>query len=232
MARASDGARRAGDAARVRRVAVVGGSPEVSSAPTIRRAAAGCDAVVAVDRGLDALRAAGVEPDLFCGDADSVSAEGAALVRAAEAGGAPFSVERYNPHKDFTDLSLVLRAVRERWGAPALRCTCLSGGNPDHLLGALGCLAGWEGGVELVEDGFDGRILRAGDAWRVEGACGRRFSFVPLSAEASVSEEGFRWELDRKHVTLLTDLGISNVVDTDPSTITCHDGVLAVWLFR
>lgn len=216
------------------RIGVVGGSPAVSSAKTVRRAVTGCDAVIAVDRGLDAARAAGCVVDLFCGDADSVSPEGAALVRAAEAGGAdaPFAVERYNPHKDFTDLSLVLRAVRERWDERAtLVCTCLGGGNPDHLLGVLGCLARWQGAVELVEDGYEGRILRAGDAWCVRGRRGSRFSFIPLSAEAVVSEKQMRWELDHHRVELLSDLGISNVLEADACTITCHEGVLACWVF-
>lgn len=66
------------------RILVVGGSPEPSSAETIRCAAAGCKAAVAVDRGLDALLAAGVSCDLFCGDADSVSEHGAELVRLCE----------------------------------------------------------------------------------------------------------------------------------------------------
>ena len=218
---------------RVRRVAVVGGSPAASSPDTVRRVAASCDAVVAIDRGLDAIREAGIGLELFCGDADSVSPEGAALVRAAEAAGAsaPFAVERYNPHKDFTDLSLVLRAVHERWGEPTLVATCLSGGNPDHLLGVFGRLAGWGGAVELVEDGFEGRILRANTSWRIDGQAGARFSFIPLAPDIEVSEAGMRWELDHAHVELLSDLGISNVIESDPATITCHQGTLVCWAF-
>ena len=56
------------------RVLVVGGSPQGASPEVVRRAAQGCDAVVAVDRGLDAVLAAGLICDLFCGDADTVRA--------------------------------------------------------------------------------------------------------------------------------------------------------------
>lgn len=217
----------------VRRVALVGGSPEPSSPSVVRAVAASCDAVVAIDRGLDAIREAGIGLDLFCGDGDSVSPEGAALVRAAEAapGSAPFQVERYDPHKDFTDLALVLRAVSERWGSPGLACTCMSGGNPDHLLGVLGRLAGWRGAVELIEEGFEGRILSAGASWDIEEAAGARFSFVPLSPEAVVSEEGMRWEIDRVRVELLSDLGISNVIEHSHARIACHGGTIACWRF-
>ena len=218
-------------------VLVVGGSPERSSAETLRRAAAGCDGIIAIDRGLDALLAAGLSCNLFCGDADSVDEAGAALVRAAEAAArageeAAFDVVRYNPHKDDTDLGLALSEAAARYPGAALRVTCLSGGNPDHALAVFGRLAMWPSGVEWFEDGFEGRILQPSMTWDIEGARGSRFSFVPLSAAgADVSEHGMRWELDRVHVPLLSDLGISNVIETDPARITCHAGDIACWLF-
>lgn len=219
-------------------VLLVGGSPERSSAETLRKAAAGCCAVVAVDRGLDALLDAGLSCDLFCGDADSVSEAGAELVRKAEAMAragehAPFDVVRYNPHKDDTDLGLALSEAAARYPGVLLRVTCLSGGNPDHALAVLGRLATWPYGVEWIEDGFEGRILQAGMEWAITGAHGARFSFVPLSADGTeVSEEGMRWELDHARVPLLADLGISNVIETDSARIACHAGTIACWLFR
>lgn len=221
------------------RVLVVGGSPEVASPALVARLADMCDAAVAVDRGLDALLTAGRGCDLFCGDADSVSEAGAALVRAAEAGESPASgapaiaeVERYNPHKDDTDLGLALRAVRERWGNADLVCTCLSGGKPDHALAVLGRLAVWEGPIALEEDDFSARILHAGESWQIEEAEGQRFSFVPLASNANVSEAGMEWNLDHHKAPLLSDLGISNVIRKATATITCHTGALAAWLFR
>ena len=218
------------------RALIVGGSPEPSSAATVRAAAAGCDAVVAVDRGLDALLAARVPVDLFCGDADSVSPAGASLVRAAERGAADFEVERYDPRKDATDLALALSAVRARWGEAPVRCTCLSGGNPDHALAALGRLAGWGAAVEIEEDAFSGRVLRAGLFWepasgRRPAPMGARFSFIPLTASAVVSERGMRWALDRARVPLLSDLGISNVIERADARVSCHEGTIACWAF-
>ena len=208
------------------RVLVVAGSPQVASAGTLREAARGCGAVVAVDRGLDAVLAAGLSCDLFCGDADTVSAEGAALAASGE-----LAAERYDPHKDDTDLGLALGAVRARWGAVTVRATCASGGRPDHLLGVLGRLAAWEGPVELAEDGMRGRVLRAGEAWEIEGAAGAAFSVVPLSPGTVLSERGMRWELDRAPVALLSDLGISNVVEAPRAEVSCHEGCAVVYLF-
>ena len=238
------------------RVLVVGGSPQGASPEVVRRAAQGCDAVVAVDRGLDAVLAAGLICDLFCGDADTVSAEGAALVARAVAEGCfeverydphkdftdlslalravaegCFEVERYDPHKDFTDLSLALRAIGARWPGATLCATCLSGGRPDHLLGVLGRLVSWGGAVEIVEDAFRGRVLRAGETWGIEGARGRTFSFVPLAPGARVSLAGMRWNLDDAPVGFLSDLGISNVVEDSPARVACDFGAIACWLF-
>ena len=212
------------------RVLVVGGSPQGASPEVVRRAAQGCDAVVAVDRGLDAVLAAGLICDLCCGDADTVSAEGAALVARAGAEGC-FEVERYDPHKDFTDLSLALRAIGARWPGATLCATCLSGGRPDHLLGVLGRLVSWGGAVEIVEDAFRGRVLRAGETWGIEGARGRTFSFVPLAPGTRVSLAGMRWNLDDAPVGFLSDLGISNVVEDSPARVACDFGAIACWLF-
>lgn len=238
------------------RVLLVGGSPEPSSATTLTRAAADCDVVVAIDRGLDAVLAAGVSCDLFCGDADSVSSKGAAAVRAAEATAADarvsasgqgvsadtastrtvanclFDVVRYDPHKDATDLELALDEVLQRWPGATVRATCMSGGAPDHALAVLGRLAAWPGHVEVWEDAFIQRILKAGESWPLDGHVHERFTFIPLTPEAVVSEHGMRWELDHKHVPLLSDLGVSNVIDAEDAVITCHEGTISAWSFK
>lgn len=217
-----------------KRVLIVGGSPEPSSVALVVSLANQSDAVVAVDRGLDILTTANVACDMFCGDADSVSERGAAQVRACEEGacGPIGHVERYNPHKDFTDLDLALRAVEERWPGAFVTCTCLTGGNPDHALAVYGRLAAYRaGGVELREDDFCARVLHGPSSLNITGSAGKRFSFVPLSSETVVSERGMRWELDHVRVALLSDLGISNVIESDIATFSCHEGVVATWLF-
>lgn len=213
------------------RVLLVGGSPQTCDDAFLKRLHAGCDLVVAVDRGLDAVLDAGLSCDLFCGDADSVSVRGLSAVRRCEEGepSEVSAVERYDPHKDFTDLSLALRAIDSRWGGAELVCTCLTGGRPDHALAALGCILRWGGPVRLEEQGFSGRLLRAGASWKMTGFEGSTFSFVCLSPVGVVSERGMEWELDRKRVELLSDLGISNIV-TDDAEVTCHEGAIAAYL--
>lgn len=64
------------------RVLLVAGSPEPSTPATVASLAREADVVVAIDRGAEVCRAAGFVPDAFCGDADTVSAETLAWVRA------------------------------------------------------------------------------------------------------------------------------------------------------
>lgn len=210
---------------------IVGGSPEVASTSLLRKLAGAADVVVAVDRGLDALLASGLECDLFCGDADTVGPEGLELVESGSSRRS-FEVERYRVDKDATDLELALDAVRARWGCVDVIATCLSGGKPDHFLAALGRLLSWrEGSVYLVEDGFTGRLLHEGESWDLSEFVGRRFSFVPLSACAEVSERGMRWTLDHARVELLSDRGIANELDYTDARITCHSGALGAWVY-
>ena len=209
---------------------MVGGSPEPSSPALVARLAAAADAVVAVDRGLDALIAAGVDPDLFCGDCDTASHTATLHLERLVAAGT-CELERYDPYKDFTDLALALRATHKRWSSARVTYTCFSGGRPDHFLAVVGTLARAPFTVALEEDGFSGRILRAGEQWDIVDATGSGFSFVPLLPDTVVSERGMEWELDHRRCDVLSDLGISNVVREGSARITCHEGCIATYLF-
>ncbi|AEB07176.1 thiamine pyrophosphokinase [Coriobacterium glomerans PW2] len=216
------------------RVLLIGGSPCPMTPARVAELRSRCDVVVAVDRGYDTALRADTGCDLFCGDLDSISARGATLLRAAEAHSTaadPMLVERYDPHKDFTDLAGALRAIDARWPDASIIATCCFGGSPDHLLGVLGRLKSRGGHIELVEDAFCGRILHGGDRWRLRCATEQRFSFIPISDCATVSLSGMRWKLDRSRVGLLSDLGISNVIECDDASIICHDGSLIAWAF-
>ena len=209
------------------KVLVVCGSPVVASADLLRRLAGECDRVVAVDRGLDALLGAGLDCDVYVGDADTVSDAGRALVDAAEA----FEVERHDPYKDYTDLALALDSVRRRWPGAEVVATCATGGRPDMALSVLGLLASYkEAPVWIVEDETTARILHRGESWAIEGAEGKTFSIIAIVPNTKVSEHGLEWELDHSPLGLLADTGISNIVRTT-ANITVHQGTAIGFLF-
>lgn len=210
------------------RVLVVCGSPVVASADLLRRLAGECDHVVAVDRGLDALLGAGLDCDVYVGDADTVSDAGRALVDAAT----DFEVERHDPYKDYTDLALALDSVRRRWPAAEVVATCTTGGRPDMALSVLGLLAGYEdASIWIAEDKVIARILHAGESWTIEGAEGKTFSIIAIAPNTKVSELGLEWELDHSPLDLLADTGISNVVRST-AKIEVHQGTAIAYLYK
>lgn len=213
---------------------VVDGSPQPSSVRLVRRLAGECDYIIAADRGANVLYEAGVVPDVFCGDADSVSDTVAVWARQRASADILYPSEKYE-----TDLGLAIGCARHeaarRRARLCLTLTCGSGGRPDHALAVIGALAGAaDASPRLVEDGFECRILSPqGDAtWRMAGVCGSTFSAIALREGTVISEQGSRWELDHREMGLLADLGISNVVSRDSCEVTCHAGVAAVFLLR
>lgn len=210
------------------KVLVVCGSPVVASADLLRRLAGECDRVVAVDRGLDALLGAGLDCDVYVGDADTVSDAGRALVDAAEA----FEVERHDPYKDYTDLALALDSVRRRWPGAEVVATCATGGRPDMALSVLGLLAGYvDAPVWIAEDKVVVRILHAGESWTIENAEGKTFSIIAIAPNTEVSEHGLEWELDHSPLGLLADTGISNIVRST-AEIEVYNGTAIGYLYK
>lgn len=217
------------------RALVVDGSPEPSSAQLVAGLAGEADYVIAVDRGAETLLLAGVGPDVFCGDADSVSEGTREWAHALAA-----TDIRYPPAKYATDLSLALDcAIHEaarRESALELVLTCASGGRVDHMLAVIGLLAAHAAASpRIVEDSYECRILapEGTPCWRMgEGHVGATFSCIALRDGTVVSERGTRWELDHAPLELLGDLGISNVVASADAAVICHGGIAAVIVQR
>ncbi len=215
------------------RALVVDGSPEPSSPGLVARLARAADYVVAADRGAEALLVAGVLPDAFCGDFDSVSASARAWAEEGARTRIAFPSQKYS-----TDLAIAIACARNEAArrGEALRLTvcCASGGRSDHALAVLGQLAAASDACpRLVEDDLECRILSPGGSARWElgaGAMGRTLSAVALSGGCVLSERGLRWELDHRELPLLGDEGVSNVVTSSDASVSCHAGVLAVFL--
>ena len=215
------------------RALVVAGSPEPSSPALVSLLAEGADYVVCADGGADVCRAAGVMPDVLCGDGDSASAAAAAWAASAARTRVSFPTEKYA-----TDLALALDCAHHeasRHEAPlALTVTCASGGRPDHALAVVGQLASsGAASARIVEDGYEMRVVsEAGErAWRLgPDAVGRTFSAVAVAPGTRIDERGMRWELEDKPMGLLDDLGISNVVTSPDAEVVCRAGAVAAFL--
>lgn len=214
---------------------VVDGSPEPSSAELVARLALCSDYVIAADRGAEICREAGVAVDVFCGDADSVSAEAASWAHGRASTEIRFPSEKYA-----TDLALAIdcacHEAARQGKALELTVTCASGGRPDHALAVLGLVARHvEASPSLVEDGYECRILspKGVASWAFgEDAVGSTFSAIALLPGTVVSEHGTKWELDHRTLEVLGDLGVSNEVASADAEVTCHAGMVAVYLLN
>ena len=210
------------------RMLVVGGSPERPAPELLRRLAAEADLVLACDAGADTCRAAGVGVDVLVGDADSATPEGLEHARAHTRIELSFPAE-----KDDTDLGLALRWVRERaLGPEGLVLTGVTGGRPDHALAVLGLLVrNADLAPRVEENAVQMRVLSPAGAptWEFgESDQGRTVSALALLGPAVVTERGLHWNLDRAELPPLSDLGVSNVIESPGASVTCHDGALLV----
>lgn len=236
---------------------LVGGSPEPSSPELVRRLANESEIVVGVDRGADVCLAAGVACDLFVGDADTISPEALQWVKKTCPDENLFDTEKYATDLALAFLSLRERYGLSATGTAQLRAsgdkvfgeqdallsssfegytavTCASGGRPDHLLGVFGTLAeNADLSPVLIEDGFECHIMSPVGAseWDIPSAyAGSTFSLLAIAPETCVSERGMEWELNRRSVPVLSDLGVSNVIGPQGARCICHSGVAAAFL--
>ena len=217
---------------------IVGGSPEAVSHTTLSTCAQSADYLIAVDRGADVCRAAGVIPQLALGDFDSASAETLSWLKEQQVPCMRFNADKYD-----TDLALALKsaeyeAIRKN-SKLSLTVTSTSGGHLDHQLVVLGLLAAWaktgKAEVRVIENDFEMRLLAAGqvDSWQLNTIdVGKKISLAALSEECEVSETGMKWNLDHQKFTLLGDDGISNIVEANNACVTCHKGCLLVQLWN
>ena len=202
---------------------VVGGSPSPISGQILIELADISEYIVAVDKGMDICLKAGVYPDLFCGDGDSISNHSLSYLDEHQ------DIERvlYDPHKDDTDLSLAMSQVVDR-GYTQIIATSLLGGRIDHQLAVVGVLKSLDTkDIWWVEDTMVSRFLSdcGVSHWNLNESCqDKTFSCISLRDGTVVSESGTRWEVNRIQLDSLSDRGISNVVESTSGSVCVHSG--------
>lgn len=205
-------------------VLIVAGAP-VEDPAAYARLFEGADFVIAADAGADLCMALGRTPDLFVGDADSVSPSTLETLkeRGAELRIAPAD-------KAVSDLDLALEAARQH-GDTAPMITAAWGGRADHAIAVIGSLFdAWDLAPEIVEPGsFEGWVLAPGgrEELRVDGA-GRVVSLLAGPCGATVTVTGARWPLSHERLEPLSRRGLSNLVIGESAHIAVHEGLVLV----
>ncbi len=206
---------------------VVGGSPEMVSEEKLSKLVDGANLIVAVDKGMDACVRAHVVPHLFCGDGDSLSEASVAFIKEHH------SIETimYNPMKDDTDLSLALSET-VKYNPDHIVVTSLRGGRLDHQLAVVGVLSTFSShSIWWSEDGFLGRFLCAAgpDAIKFDSSFKEKtVSCISLANDTKITEKNMRWDVERLTLPLLSDRGVSNIVEGESACISVDCGCVLV----
>ena len=194
---------------------IVGAAP-AEALPEVREG----DFLIAADRGYDALRRAGIAPDLIMGDFDSLgyTPEGE-------------NVLPHSPIKDDTDLLLAIRWAMERGWRRFVIYGALGGKRLDQTVASFQTLR------FLADHGAKGRLV--GDGWNVAllqnaalrfppAASGWLSLFVSGEEARGVTLRGLKYELTDAALTCGMPLGVSNEFLGCEARIAVADGALFV----
>ena len=194
---------------------IVGAAP-AEALPEVREG----DFLIAADRGYDALRRAGIAPDLIMGDFDSLgyTPEGE-------------NVLPHSPIKDDTDLLLAIRWAMERGWRRFVIYGALGGKRLDQTVASfqtLRFLADHGAKGRLVGDGWNVALLQNGALRFPSTASGWLSLFVSGEEARGVTLRGLKYELTDAALTCGMPLGVSNEFLGQEARIAVADGALFV----
>lgn len=183
--------------------------------------------IIAVDAGMEAAKALGLDPDMIVGDFDTVKPEILEYYRKQE----HIVWDTHQPEKDETDTELALMKAQAT-GCTQVVVLGATGGRMDHMLGNLHLL------FPCLQKGIDAYMLDAQNRiYLIDGErtfCrnelwGKYISFLPLTQEVKgITLTGFKYPLTDKDIEIGTSLCISNELAGEEGAITFRDGVLIV----
>lgn len=178
----------------------------LTKTPRLDAALAGAR-VIAADSGIRHVPLLGVEPELWIGDFDSVTAEDLdrhpALVR-----------EVYPPEKDSTDGELAASAALARGATSLIFAGAFGGPRADHAFQHMAAAIGFaERGIAvLLTSGCEeGRPLSRSEA-RYDYGEGTQFSILAFSDLAGLTVRGAKWPLADVEIPFGSSITISNEV--------------------
>lgn len=219
------------------RKAIVLADGDVASRPALDAAwpnwADGWDLVVAADGGARNARPLGLTIGHWVGDADSLTADGLAELRAS---GVP--IELVARDKDESDTELAIAAAVASGAAEIVVLGAFGGRRLDHALANVSLLGsprlvGRE--VVLLDASARVRLVRAPapDGGPVTVSAGGRIddvvSLLPYGTDvAGVTTSGLRYPLRDEPLLLGSARGLSNVRDEVAASLTVRSGLLLV----
>lgn len=164
--------------------------------------------ILAADSGMLRAAALGLEPELWLGDFDSVTAEDRARF-------ASVPQQAYPPEKDVTDGELAVEEALRRGASDLVLAGALGGPRADHaFLNLAAGLSLAERGVPvLLSSGIEeARALLPGAPAAFDLPDGTLFSVLAFGPLSGLTLEGAQWPLDAVEVAFGSSLTLSNRV--------------------
>ena len=192
------------------------------------------DRVVAADGGALLCLRAGLHPDLVVGDMDSLPASHRPALSAA---GSRLLVHPDPVNKEQTDLELAVEAALA-WKPDEIVLWGLWGNRPDHTLAnILSLTAPALAGVSAraYANGWWFQIASPGHSVNLDQPPGTIVSLIPVGSRVSgIVTHGLRyplparWEARGGELPVGTGRGVSNVLASQPATVSVEEGTLLV----
>lgn len=183
--------------------------------------------VIGVDKGIEALDLLGINPDILCGDFDTVNG----IIFNKYKGKEECIIKEFPPMKDFTDTHLAVDIAIEE-GATVIDICGGTGSRIDHLLGNLGVVAYalskgvkvymWDGNnrIQMIDKGI---VLEKNECF------GKYVSLIPYGGEVSgVTLKGFKYPLNGATLRQEESIGVSNEIVEVSATVEFSSGRIVV----
>lgn len=188
------------------------------------------DTVICADSGLDTAFLLGLPVHYAMGDFDSVSESVLRHYQNVLHGNIQTEFVEYPAEKDATDSQIVLEWITERFPSE-IHILGATGNRLDHFLANLNIL------MKPLSYGIPAYLIdRCNKIYLIDHSrvvhrkelFGKYISFLPLTEKAVVSLKGFRYELDRKEMTIGDSLGVSNEMGEgmDAALVMLEEGIL------
>lgn len=187
--------------------------------------------LIAVDRGLMAIKEVNLVPDYIVGDFDSVDTEILDFFRSQfEKLGKPV-FKSFNPEKDETDTELAISLAISLNPSDVLILGA-TGTRLDHVVANIEIL------YKLLLSGIRASIVDEYNlislhdsevTLKKKNAVSKFFSIIPFTEMAKITIKGAKYELDNYELSIGSSLGISNEYNKETVKITVKNGVIILF---
>lgn len=183
------------------------------------------DLLVAVDGGVRHFLRAGLVPDVFVGDGDSVDESDLRKLS-----GSNCEVLVFPREKDEIDAELALRKAVER-GASEIDVFCWMGERLDMLFALIYLMGTFDARITAKSDKLIVGVTSG--EMELDAEPGEKWSILPIGGDAhGVTLSGFKYEIRQRDMPWRSPYGVSNVAVSRRVKVTVESGKVAYfrWL--